>query len=194
MQESLEKIWSEHGKALASFIKRRAGSIEAASDILQDVAVKMVGNGEIVARADNPRAWLHAVARNAVIDHYRRRRPMAELDPELPGPEPETHDVEEIARCLAPLIAAVPETLRHALVLADMEGLRQSEVASRLGISLPAAKSRVLRGRADLRRRIEACCALAFDTRGSLMDYTPRRGGCSGPCGSGQSNPLSSRE
>jgi RNA polymerase sigma-70 factor (ECF subfamily) len=183
MLNQVESIWRAHREGLAAYIRRRAISPEAARDILQDVAVKMLGAGDALALADNPRAWLFAVTRNAVIDHYRRKRSTAELDPDLPGPEGEVHDFEEIGRCLTPMIEALPVRLREAWVMSDLHGLKQHEVAQRLRITLPAAKSRILRGRADLRRRIEECCELKFDVRGSLMDYTPRPGGCPGQSG-----------
>ena len=81
--------------------------------------------------------------------------------------------------CLKPMLDALPEKMRAPLVMADYEGMRQREVASRLGISLAAVKSRVLRARLQMRRMIEDCCQLELDAQGSITDFVVKPGGCS---------------
>jgi len=105
---------------------------------------------------------------------------MGELPEELadPGIEPGSGPPEDMGSCLRPMIEALPVKVRAALVMADLEGVKQREVAERLGISLPAVKSRVLRGRLLVRRMIEDCCHLELDTRGSIMDYIRKPKDC----------------
>lgn len=183
MRQRLEGIWREHRGELKSFIQKRVRSAFEAEDILHDVFLKMHASLASVQRMDHLRAWLFSVARNAVADHFRHRRPMQELPEELAGheAEPALGSLEDVGACLRPMIDALPEKIRSALVLADLEGVRQREVAARLGISLPAAKSRVLRGRRMVRGMIEDCCHLELDARGSIMGYAVKPGGC-GAC------------
>ncbi len=189
MRQKLEAIWREHRGELKSFILKRVRSSAEAEDILHDVFLKMLSSLASVQRMDHLRAWLFTVARNAVTDHFRSRRPTGELPEELadPGPEPGSDLPEDMGACLRPMLEALPEKVRAALVLADLEGVKHREVAERLGISLPAAKSRVLRGRLKVRRMIEDCCHLELDARGDIMGYTVKPKGCP-HCGS-RTNP-----
>jgi len=184
MLQTPEAVWREHRGVLKSFILKRVRGAPEAEDILHDVFLKMLAGLGSVQRMDNLRAWLFTVARNAVTDHFRGKRPTQELPEDLAG-DPADHrqegtngQLEDVGACLSPMIAALPEKLRLALVLADLEGLKQREVAQRLGISLAAVKSRVLRGRLLVRRMIEDCCHLELDARGSIMDYTVKPKGC----------------
>lgn len=183
MGPRLEDIWREHRGELKSFILKRVRSGPEAEDILHDVFLKMLASLGPAARVGNLRAWLFTVARNAVADHFRSRRPTRELPEDLAdqAPPPDSAPLLDVGACLRPMIDALPERIRAALVLADLEGLRQREVAERLGVSLPAVKSRVLRGRHMIRGMIEECCHLELDARGGIMDYAVRPGGC-GAC------------
>ncbi|MDP2875484.1 MAG: RNA polymerase sigma factor SigZ [Holophaga sp.] len=185
MRQKLEMIWQAHRGELKSFILKRVRSPAEAEDILHDVFLKMLTSLASVQRVDHLRAWLFTVARNAVTDYFRSKRPTSELPEELadPGLEPSSASPEDMESCLRPMIEALPEKVRAALVLADLEGVKQREVAERLGISLPAVKSRVLRGRLLVRRMIEDCCHLELDARGSIMDYIRKPKGCP-HCGS----------
>ena len=76
------------------------------------------------------------------------------------------------------MIGQLPEKYQQALRLAEIEGLPPWAIADRLGLSLSGAKSRIQRGRALLKRELEACCRFEFDRRGNLMDVIPKPGRC----------------
>ncbi|MBA4356965.1 MAG: RNA polymerase sigma factor SigZ [Desulfovibrio sp.] len=183
---TLEAVWQEHRGELKSFILKRVRKEAEAEDILHDVFLKMLAGLGSVRRVDHLRAWLFTVARNAVTDHFRSKRPTAELPEDLAdhGPDLAAGRMKDVGACLRPMIDALPEKVRMALVMADLDGVKQREVAERLGISLPAVKSRVLRGRLLVRGMIEDCCHLELDARGSIMDYTVKPKGCP-HCGQG---------
>jgi RNA polymerase sigma-70 factor, ECF subfamily len=61
------------------------------------------------------------------------------------------------------------------VVLTEFDGLTQQQLADRLGISLSGAKSRVQRGREQLKQMLHECCTFEFDRRGKVIDCTPRR-------------------
>ena len=93
--------------------------------------------------------WLYRIAVNEALMRRRRKRPETqELDERIaaaPDPEPGLQDllVRELAR--------LPFEYRAAIVLRDVEGLSNAEVARALGISVAAAKSRIHRGRMQIR-------------------------------------------
>ena len=63
---------------------------------------------------------------------------------------------------------------RQAVILVDLEGLAQHEAAAQLGLLLSGMKSRVQRGRRQLKGMLEACCTIELDQRRGVLDYDVR--------------------
>jgi RNA polymerase sigma-70 factor, ECF subfamily len=181
-----EAIWREFHDGLLGFISRRVPSRETAEDILQDVMLVIHRKTPELERVEAVGAWVHAVTRNAIADHYRRasvRREVAagdEIDPDAVGePESEPPDVRgELAACMAPLLRRLRSSFQEALTLTELEGLTQEEAAARVGLSLSGMKSRVQRARRELKRVLVQCCDVELDARGGPTAYRPRRGAC----------------
>jgi RNA polymerase sigma-70 factor (ECF subfamily) len=81
------------------------------------------------------------------------------------------------------MVQSLPETYRQAIVLSEFEGLTQKELAARLDLSLSGAKSRVQRGRAQLKKMLLDCCRFEFDRRGTVIECEPRRKTSCPECG-----------
>ena len=181
-----EAIWRELHDGLLGFIERRVRSRQIAEDIMQEVMLRIHRQADGIERAEAVGAWVHAIARNAITDHYRSasvRRELAsgsEVGSEATAePEPDSPDVRgELAACVAPLLKRLPQTYREALALTEIEGLTQAEAADRLGLSLTGMKSRVQRGRRQLKQVLIQCCSVERDVRGGLTGYRPRHGSC----------------
>ena len=181
--------WRELRGPLSGFIARRVPDPQDAEDVLQEVMLRIHRHSDELANADRVGAWVHRIARNAIVDHYRRRAARPELpagvagglDQREDGPldEPASEALRrELAACLRPLVDRLPEKHREALVLTEFEGLTQSEAARRLRISVSGAKARVQRGRAQLRALLLDCCHVELDRRGAITEYHARRGSC----------------
>lgn len=177
-------LWQEHKTRLRGYIAKRVRESDAVDDILQEVFLKAHASRHAVRAPGSLGAWLYRIAAHAIVDHYRARQPLDELPEELAAPEPASDPVAELASCLQPLVADLPETYQSALVLAELEGLPQKEVARRLGLSLSGAKSRIQRGREQLRQRVLACCDVEVGRNG-IVGYVPRTQGCGAGCGEG---------
>ena len=182
-------VWGELRRPLGAFIARRVADPQDAEDVLQEVMLRIHRHGDELASADRVDAWVHRIARNAIIDHYRRRAARPELpvggagdlddDQDETGGEPASAALRrELAACLHPLVDRLPATQRDALVLTEFEGLSQVEAARRLGISVSGAKARVQRGRAQLKALLLDCCHVELDRRGGISDYHARGGSC----------------
>ena len=168
-----------HRDELYRFVLKRVGDVAAAEDILQEVWLKACARHASLRHASKLRPWLYQITRNAIVDHYRARRPSVTAPDEwLPYSEPaEDHRAqEELARCLVPLLDQLPAIYRQALQLTEFEGVTQREVASRLGLSLSGAKSRVQRARRMLREALVTCCRVELDRRGAVVDYERNKG------------------
>jgi RNA polymerase sigma-70 factor (ECF subfamily) len=147
---------------------------------LQDVFVKIqkrLGQLQDPAKLEG---WIYPITRNAIIDHYRTRKETVEVPGTLPA-EPDAHngEVEELKAAFRRMIYSLPEPYREAVVLTELDGLTQQELANRLSISLSGAKSRVQRGRAQLKQMLDECCTFEFDRRGKVIGCEPRaKAGC----------------
>jgi RNA polymerase sigma-70 factor (ECF subfamily) len=86
-----------------------------------------------------------------------QERPPTELAAFGPDPEGELA-CSQIRRVLRTEIRRIPPLLRNVMVLRDIEELPMVDVAERLGITVPAAKSRLLRARIELRSRLRRHC------------------------------------
>jgi RNA polymerase sigma-70 factor (ECF subfamily) len=175
MNATLEHIWHEFAERLGQYIRTRVSDPATADDIRQDVFVKIQRRLDQLEDPARLEGWIHLITRNAVIDHYRRRKETVEV-PESLAAEPENHngELEELKTAFRRMIYSLPDLYREALVLTEFDGLTQQELADRLGISLSGAKSRVQRARAQLKEMLHACCTFEFDRRGKVMGCSPR--------------------
>jgi len=172
----IERIWREYHAALHGFIQARVEDTAVADDILQDVFLRIHAKIDSLKDTAKIKSWIYQIARNAIIDHYRARKQMIKLPEELPAPEADDTDQvrRDIESCLLPMIRSLPDEYREAMVLSEIEGLTQKQVAERQELSLSGAKSRIQRGRARLKDMLTDCCRFEFDHRGTMVDYQPK--------------------
>lgn len=173
-----DAIWQQLSADLRRFIRRRISDDHVTDDLLQETFVRVHRNIGTLAETDRLAAWVYQIARNVITDHYRKTSNAAvALADGVCADDAEKH-LSELhcggAGWLDELIRSLPDGYREAVQLAEMEGLSQQEVADRLGLSLPGAKSRVQRGRAMLKDVMNQCCHFEFDRRGNMVDYDPR--------------------
>ena len=178
IEDPLQPLWEQYNRRLLVFITSRVGDESEAEDILQEVFIRVHRSLCCQAEWQKPDGWFYQIARNLIIDHYRRRRELAEIPEDLPA-EPafdEQSELEEdpaatLALSLREMVDELPEPYRQALLLTEYQGLTQKQLAEQLGISLSGAKSRVQRARDKLRDMLLSCCHFEFDRRGRVMDY-----------------------
>lgn len=166
MKIPAEQIWNEFSGRLGQFIRARVNDPTVAEDILHDVFAKYQVRCDEFRDPAKVQGWLFLVARNAVIDHYRTRKPTSEVTESLAAEPPQTLEIAELHAAFQRLIDSLPEPYREAVVFAELEGLTQAELAKRLGISLSAAKSRVQRGREQLKELLLDFCQREFRSFG----------------------------
>lgn len=169
---SAEQVYRDYARRVYRTARRMLRSDLDAEDVTQDVLLQVVRNLPTFRGESAFPTWLHRVTVNAALLHRRRSsrtaRTVAEPLDDLPGetgPQsagrhwlrgPVSQLVERETRLiLERAIAGLPDGYREVLVGADVEGLPNQAIADRLGLSLPALKSRLHRARLMLREALE---------------------------------------
>ena len=150
--------------ALYNLARYLTGNPADAQDLVQETFARALGAGGHLVPTTNVKAWLFRILRNTFIDNYRRqkRNPAdQDLDDIEPAaPEPNLRDDVDLARLralVASEIEAALMTLPHdarMVVLLDLEGMTETEVAEVLGCAVGTVKSRLGRARAALRAKL----------------------------------------
>lgn len=174
--------WRELRGELHRFVAPRVGRSDA-DDVVQEALVRIHRGVAGVRDHDRMSAWIYQVARNAIADHGRRKRPVVALELDEDGvgdevatlaSEPDDAAFTALARCVRPFVGMLASPYREAIAMVELEGCSQVEAAARLGVPLSTLKSRVQRGRAQLRQLLETCCAIELDARSHVVDLVPR--------------------
>lgn len=206
MTKTTEELWQLVHDGLHAFIARRVNDQGHAEDILQDVFMRVHRQMDAVNDPRRVVSWIYQITRNAIIDYYRKpgrqREVSAGLSPELevlndvPMMSEATGDAAgfraELAGCLRPMIERLAQDYQDAIMLVELNGLTQQAAAKQMGISLSGMKSRVQRGRKQLKQMLDDCCEIQLDRRKGVLAYRSRKTDC-GPCASDKNTPGTER-
>lgn len=158
-------IYKEYSNELKGFLISKTGDKDLSEDILHETFVKVHLKISGLRANTRVRPWLYRILFNTLIDHYRKKAVYVKGDVIESDEEINPHTA---INCLVPLINNLPEAYRNALILSDLTGLKQAEVAQKLNISLSGAKSRIQRGRKMLQEGYVDCCDYTLNDKGLL--------------------------
>jgi RNA polymerase sigma-70 factor (ECF subfamily) len=161
--------WRDHETELRRFLRHQSHDPHQADDLLQEVFVKAMRQGERFCVLEQPRAWLFQVARHALIDQQRLRRPTEPLPEDWPiGDTDELAPIDRLAAQIEQVLPTLDTDDQHILRCCDLQGQKQHDFAAAQGLSLSAVKSRLLRARKRLRSALQAQCEVRFDMDGRV--------------------------
>jgi len=162
--EHLIKSYTRHVYALCY---RFTGSGSEAQDLTQEVFLRVFSTLRSFRAGQGTFAvWLTRLARNLLIDHYRRSKLQRLSDPleeQLPKLEDQAHAASrtdhllagrEASEVLQTALAKLSPELRETVILRDLQGLEYREIAAVLKVPEGTVKSRLNRGRAELARTL----------------------------------------
>jgi RNA polymerase sigma-70 factor (ECF subfamily) len=150
-----ERLLGEFRPKLHRYCARMTGSAVDAEDIVQDAMIKAFNALPEVGVVDNPEGWLFRIAHNTALDFLRRRARGPTMQNEktldmIAAPDSSDRNYEVATMSLRTFMR-LPALQRSAVILKDVLGHTIEEVASITGVSEPAAKSALQRGRVRLR-------------------------------------------
>lgn len=181
MSPDLTAIGKSFDRLRTGFVWSRLRDRLAVEDILQEICLKIHTGLDRLRDSERIEGWIFRIARNAIIDYYRGRRPAVELTEEMVGFEEDREErklQERLRRDVQAMVDRLPPSFRETIVMTDLGSASQVERARRTGLSFSGAKSRVQRARARLRRMLLDCCHFQFDRMGRVIDYSPRCDRC----------------
>jgi len=177
-EEAFQELVRRFKEPIVSFAMRMLNDREKAVDVAQETFINVFTHADSYRPVASFTGWLYRIAYNLAINEIRRqkRQPAVSLDAPVAGqnaearplePRDESEGIEQqllqhelrenVRRC----VAALPARYRGAIVMKDMEGMTFEEIAAILRCPESTVKSRVMRGRRMLRRRLEAYLAPA---------------------------------
>ncbi len=157
---------------LRNFIRRRVADREDAEDILQDVFYELVEANRLLMPIDHVTAWLFRVARNRIIDLFRKKKPATFSDIELANEEGERLPLDDLLPSpddgpdalyarqvlldeLELAIGELPAEQREVFVAHELEGRSFKEIARRTGVNLNTLLARKRYAVLRLRERLQ---------------------------------------
>jgi RNA polymerase sigma factor (sigma-70 family) len=167
---SLQQAVTAERRNLFDFIRRRVRTEEDAEDILQDVLYQLVANHSVTEPIEKMTAWLFRVARNKIIDWYRKKKPEPlPRDSNNPGEPLNLEDIlydssmnpeRLFARSvvwseLSDALDELPEEQRDVFVMHELEGKSFKEIAQETGEPVNTLLSRKRYAVLALRSRLQ---------------------------------------
>jgi len=173
---AFEKLVNERSGEIYGLLYRLTENAEEARDLTQETFLRAFQSINHFRGESDLRTWIYRIAINQARNRWRwwrRRRREATVsidEPEIGGGrlglvatlksptarDPEQHTLQnERERALQKALGGLRRVYREAVVLRDIEGFAYEEIANTLNISVGTVKSRLARGRQELRRKLE---------------------------------------
>jgi RNA polymerase sigma factor (sigma-70 family) len=175
MEEIKQETFRKERGRLLNFIRGRVASAEEAEDIMQDVFFQFVAGFESIESVDRITSWLYSVARNKIIDRYRRdaARPkkaafdtitnanddaplsLQEILPDIDNTPEGTLLREAIWDEITSALDDLPSEQREIFIQNEMEEQSFREISERTGVSINTLLSRKRYAILALRKRLQ---------------------------------------
>lgn len=158
-----EEIVDQHSTRVFRLAYRLTGNRHDAEDLTQDVFVRVFRSLSSYTPGTFE-GWLHRITTNLFLDRARRKQRIRfdalaeDADERLEGRElspAQTYDDRHLDADIQTALDSLAPEYRAAVVLCDIEGLTYEEIAASLGVKLGTVRSRIHRGRAQLRVALE---------------------------------------
>nr|WP_321270028.1 sigma-70 family RNA polymerase sigma factor [uncultured Tolumonas sp.] len=143
--------------------------------IQHDIFIKAISQGAEFCNINNPRAWLFQVARNYLIDTYRKDKKIVSLPEDTAIIDDVVVAVDELAQCLPRVLSELNPDDGNIIRSCDIDGMTLRDYAEENQLTLTATKSRIQRARKRLRENLIKNCKVIVDKHGAVCCFTPRK-------------------
>lgn len=180
------EIYTQFYQSLLAFIKSKIRSTEDAQDILQNVFIKISSNVNNLSDEEKLKSWIFTITRNTVIDYYRTNATKRNVEvvtqmEESIVDEADFDTTKGLDQCVHTMIKLLPEEYRDIIIDAEINGIKQKDLAEKYDMAYPSMRSRVQRGRERLKQLFYNCCHIETDSLGNIMEAQGKTD-CGAPC------------
>lgn len=177
-----DSVYKEFQPRILRYVSRMTSPDEA-EDITQEIFIKVNHSLDSFRGESSLSTWIYRIATNAALDRLRASsrkpsNPISEADLETMDQNVWTDEIasgadEEIVRsemseCVREFIERLPHDYKTVMLLSELDGMKNKEIADVSGISIETAKIRLHRGRALLRKEFEKGCDFYRDKQRGL--------------------------
>lgn len=179
--ETFEGLVKRYERPLYNFAYRLTGDPEEAKDLTQEAFCRAYRNYDKFVPGTNFDRWVYRIIHNLYLDQVRRNRKVryesldapirtddSEMTREIPdeseGPA-EGYERAEFHGELSQALAELPPEFRSAVILCDVQGFSYEEIAQVIGCSIGTVRSRIHRGRRQLRQLLQSYLASTGERR-----------------------------
>jgi len=182
-QLAWEQIVRQYWRKVFNVAYKFVGKHDEAEDLTQDIFLKIFKSLDTFDRRANFQTWLISISRNLCIDHYRsvrKERETIDRDVDAGDLMPAASEAGAVAaleqrdrvELLKQALSALPDTLRTAVLMRDIQELSYQEIADRLRLPEGTVKSRINRGRTELARQIRKLRGDEYSPSGAVTKRT----------------------
>ena len=173
------EVFREYRRPIYNYLLRMTQNQAEAEDLTQETFIRAHRSLPTFRGEASLSTWLYRIATNASLDHFRRQTtrqagtalPLEKIefdedrDSDVPSSPEQLAACSEMSACVQELVQCLPPDHRAVLVLKDLQGLKNREIAEVLDCSLATVKIRLHRARTKLREALDAGCDFTHDER-----------------------------
>lgn len=172
-----QEIWQRYAAELKQFITNRVGNTAIADDLLQETFIKIHAKHDDLRQPSKLRAWVYSIVRHVVIDYFRHKSFVYDSVEDIKEEDtpPLNHSEKD---CLKHIIDNLPKHYQQPLILSDIQGLKQQDIADILQRPLPTIKSQIQRARTLVAKGFMDCCGFKMNAQGYLVGELKDKANC----------------
>ena len=179
MSQDLKEELAAKRPALFAYVRRIVQDAEIAEDVTQEAIRRAYRSISRMKEYNRFAPWLYRIATNVCLDHFRKNKRTREeaqvsefvhdlRDENAPRLD-KVMECAEMGECVQRYFKELSDSYRAVILLHDVEGMKNQEIADMLEISLDTAKVRLHRARKRLRNILESVCHFYTEERGVLV-------------------------
>jgi RNA polymerase sigma-70 factor (ECF subfamily) len=191
-------VFEKYRERIYRYILRMTRDHSEAEDLTQETFLRAHRSLETLEDDKSLTAWLYRIATHVCYDRFRQSSYHSPPQ-SIHAPSPGGYDVEvedraaprldeaveqsEMSACVQEYLVNLPDDYRIAIILHDLHGLTNPQIAEMLGCSLDTVKIRVHRARRRLQAALTAGCSFSYDERGVFVCERKDNADDKGSCG-----------